>query len=79
MSSGDLIGSLGVAILLAAFVAQLFGRLRSDTRAYHALNVVGAGLACLASYLIGFWPFVVLEATWMAAAAYALVRPSAAR
>lgn len=75
MSSGDLIGSLGVSLLLAAYVAQLFGWLRSDARAYHALNVVGAGLACLASYLIAFWPFVILEATWMAAAAYALVQP----
>ena len=79
MSGGDLTGSVGVALLLAAYVAQLRGWLRSDSRAYHALNLVGAGLACLASYLIAFWPFVILEVAWMAAAAYALIHTSAER
>ena len=35
-------------------------------------NLVGAGLACWSSYLIGFLPFVVLEGVWALAAAYAL-------
>ncbi len=78
MSSGDLLGSSGVTLLLAAYFAQLVGWVRSDSRLYHGLNVVGAGLACLASYLIAFWPFVVLEATWMLVAAWALARGYAA-
>ncbi|HET6583969.1 MAG TPA: hypothetical protein VFG69_10980 [Nannocystaceae bacterium] len=73
---GDIVGSIGVALLLAAFALNACGRLRSDSRWYGALNVVGAGLATVASWLIGYLPFVVLEGTWCAVALVGLVRPA---
>jgi hypothetical protein len=39
-----------------------------------ALNLVGAGLACYSSWLIGFMPFVVLEGVWAIAALAGLAR-----
>lgn len=74
MSFAEWIGSTGVALLLGAFFLNLIGRLSRTSRVYHTLNVVGAGLSCYASYLIGFVPFVVLEGTWSAVALIALVR-----
>jgi hypothetical protein len=74
MPASQVIGSIGVALLLIAFFMNLFGMLDSDSRPYHALNVVGAALSCYASYLIGFAPFVVLEAIWCAAAVAAMLR-----
>jgi hypothetical protein len=74
MSASQVIGSIGVAILLIAFFMNSFGMLASDSRSYQMMNVVGAAISCYASYLIGFAPFVVLEATWCAAAVAALVR-----
>ena len=71
---GDVLGTAGVALLLAAFLANVGGWLRVDSRAYQSLNLAGAGLACVASYLIEFWPFVVLEAVWALVAALALIR-----
>jgi hypothetical protein len=71
---GDVLGTAGVALLLAAFLANVAGWLRVDSRAYQSLNLAGAGLACVASYLIEFWPFVVLEAVWALVAALALIR-----
>ena len=68
------IGTIGVALLLAAFVLNLLQVLRADGFVYSVLNLVGAGLACYSSYLIDFLPFIVLEGVWAAAAAYALVR-----
>jgi hypothetical protein len=68
----DAIGSLGVALLLLAFFLNLTGRLAHGARAYQAMNAVGAGLACYASYRIGFAPFVVLEGTWTLVALVAL-------
>jgi len=53
---------------------NLFGMLDSDSRAYQAMNAVGAAVSCYASYLIGFAPFVVLEAIWCAAAVAAMLR-----
>ena len=74
-----LIGALGVALLLAAFLLNLFRLLRSEGRPYLGLNLVGASLACYASYLIGFMPFVVLEGAWAAVALVAIVRASFSR
>ena len=79
MSVPDAIGSSGVTLLLVAFFLNLFGWLEVRTRAYQMLNVAGAGLACWASWMIGFIPFVVLEGTWAAVAAVALARAVATR
>lgn len=78
MTPADWIGSLGVTLLLVAFVLNQRGALAADSRAYNGLNAAGAGLAAAASVWIGFWPFVVLEATWMAVALVALLRPRTA-
>ena len=70
----NLIGTIGVALLLAAFLLNLLKRMSAHGYAYSALNLVGAGLACYSSYLIDFIPFVVLEGVWTIAAAFALGR-----
>ena len=70
----NIIGAIGVALLLAAFLLNLLNVLRADGYSYSALNLVGAALACYSSYLIDFLPFVVLEGVWTAAAAFALGR-----
>jgi len=60
----DLIGAWGVAILLIAFALNLMGALPRESPLYSALNLIGASIAGIASYMIGFWPFVVLESVW---------------
>ena len=74
MSLAELFGSIGVALLLIAFFMNLFRLMSADSRAYQAINAIGAGISCYASYLIGFAPFVVLEATWCAVAIVAMFR-----
>jgi hypothetical protein len=69
-----LIGSVGVTLLLVAFLLNLFKLLRSDGYIYTGLNLVGAGLACYSSYLIRFMPFVVLEGVWAVVALVAIGR-----
>jgi hypothetical protein len=70
----NLIGSIGVALLLGAFVLNLAKRLATTAPIYSLLNFVGASLAGYSSYLIGFLPFVVLEGVWALAALGALLR-----
>ena len=65
----NVIGSLGVAMLLVAFALNVSGRTRVDSTLNLALNVLGAALACSASVMIKFAPFVVLEGLWSAVAA----------
>jgi hypothetical protein len=74
MTTADLIGSLGVTILLAAFLLNLLKKLTQDSPTYSLLNMIGAGLACYASWMIDYLPFVILEGTWCLVAAIALAR-----
>jgi len=64
MNSGELIGTIGVSILLLAFALNLAKKLEATSKAYLILNILGALLAGISSYLIQFWPFVILEGVW---------------
>jgi len=74
LSVNDYIGFAGVFILLIAFLFNLTGKWSKDGLPYILLNVFGAGLACFASYLIHYLPFVILEGTWTLVSAAALIK-----
>ncbi len=74
MNVNDIIGILGVALILIAYFLSSFKLMDGQGSLYYWMNAVGAALACLASYLIAYWPFVVLEGTWMIVSVVALVR-----
>lgn len=75
MSSGELVGTLGVTLLLIAFAMNLANKLAATSTTYLVLNVVGALLACVSSYMIQFWPFVVLEGVWTISSLVMLLKP----
>ncbi len=77
-SLSTLIGFTGVGLLLLAFVLNLAKLLRAESIPYLTLNLVGAALACVSSWMIDFMPFVILEGTWAVATLAALVRVVAA-
>ncbi|WP_428327801.1 CBU_0592 family membrane protein [Mucilaginibacter sp.] len=64
MKTSDILASIGVIILLIAFLLNLYKKLPSSSKAYAAMNFIGAGICCYSSYLISFYPFVVLESVW---------------
>jgi hypothetical protein len=74
VSFSDTIASLGVALILIAFVLNLAGALDRASRLYLLFNLLGALLACLSSILISFLPFVILEGVWALAALVGLLR-----
>lgn len=74
LQGSDLIGINGVAILLIAFFLNLLGWLKMDSRLYLILNFIGAALACAASLIINYLPFVVLEGVWSLVALISLLR-----
>lgn len=73
-SASDIVGSVGVAMLLGAFALNLLGHMAREGVAYALLNVIGAGLAAFASWLIAYWPFIILEGTWCVVSLFALQR-----
>ncbi len=72
MTSTDLIGFIGVSVLLLAFFLNLSNRIGKDSLMYLLLNVIGAGVACLASVLLHYWPFILLEGCWTLVSLYGL-------
>ena len=72
------VGVVGVFLLLLAYFLNLFAVLRYEKwgqrLAYVSMNVLGSGLACAASGLILYWPFVALEGTWCVTSLAGLAR-----
>ena len=64
MKISDIIASVGVIILLIGFMLNLFKKISPESKAYALMNFIGAGLCGYSSYLISFWPFVILESIW---------------
>jgi len=74
MSASDLIGTLGVLLLLIAFAMNIAKKWSSTSTPYLLLNVIGAALTCASSYMIQFWPFVVLEGVWTLSSLVVLIK-----
>ncbi|HEX8514789.1 MAG TPA: hypothetical protein VF868_01230 [Bacteroidia bacterium] len=74
MNINDWIGFIGVTILLFAFLLNLTGKIQQDSLTYILLNITGAGLAGLASVLINYIPFIILEGAWTLVSIVALVK-----
>lgn len=74
MTYNDLIGTIGVALILFAYFLQTAGLLSRDGKLFYVLNIIGAALATYASYLIPYWPFVILEGSWTLVSIYGLMK-----
>lgn len=74
MTTTDIIGFIGVTILLVAYLLNLFKFFTENSRMYISLNIVGAGIACFASVLLSYVPFIILEGVWTLVSAFALVK-----
>jgi len=72
MNSTDWIGFIGVTILLAAFFLNLNNTIKKEGLIYLFLNFIGAGVACFASVLLDYLPFIILEGSWTLVSAIGL-------
>ena len=76
MGYNDWVGTIGVGLILLAYFVSTFNFISSKSRLFFLLNTIGAGLACYASYLINYLPFVILEGTWMLVSLVGLIKQS---
>ena len=74
MSYNDIIGTMGVGLILLAYFCNTFGWINGRSKNFFLINSIGAGLACYASLLINYWPFVILEGTWFLISIIGLVK-----
>lgn len=74
MLISDYIGSFGVFIILLAYFLNAFVFKNKNSFIFYLMNVVGSSIACYASYLIQYFPFVILEACWSIISCVALLK-----
>lgn len=74
MNFTDWLGFLGVFILLIAFLLNIINILAKDSILYMLMNSIGAGIACAASILIHYLPFIILEGVWTLVSIGGLIR-----
>ncbi|XMO86287.1 hypothetical protein AAFN75_15980 [Algibacter sp. AS12] len=73
MTFDDWIGFLGVFQILLAYLLNVLGKIHNKHLAFILLNLVGASMACIASILIQYWPFIILEGIWALVSLYSLI------
>ena len=74
MNYNDVIGTIGVGLILFAYFLNIFSLIPKEGQLFFIMNIVGASLACYASLLIDYFPFVILEGTWTLVSIIGLMR-----
>lgn len=74
MNSIDWIGFIGVFQILLAYILNVTGKLKSKDVLFILLNLTGASMACLASILLNYMPFIILEGVWAFVSLIALIK-----
>lgn len=69
----DWIGFVGVFQILLAFILNITGNINTKDLSFILLNLIGAGMACLASILMNYLPFIILEGVWTLASLISLI------
>ena len=69
----DWIGFIGVFQILLAFILNITNKLKTKDLFFILLNLIGAGMACFASILMKYVPFIILEGVWTLASIIALI------
>jgi hypothetical protein len=64
MNNIDWIGFIGVFLILLAYILNVMGKLKNKDLTFILLNLIGAGVACFASILMRYLPFIILEGVW---------------
>lgn len=74
MAFTTLISTIGVSLILVAFLLSIFKLLSTDNKWYFLLNIVGGAFACYGSILLDSLPFIILEGTWSMVAIIGLLK-----
>jgi hypothetical protein len=70
----DIVGTLGVAVIILTYVLLQIERIRSTELMYSVLNAVGATLILISLYFDFNFPSVVVEGFWLLISVFGIVK-----
>jgi hypothetical protein len=74
MNIEDWIGSIGVFQILLAYILTILGKLEKKDLSFILLNLLGASMACAASVMLHYIPFIILEGAWALVSLISLIK-----
>ena len=74
MSNIDWIGFIGVFQILIGYILNIIGKIKNTDLAFILLNLIGASMACFASILMEYIPFIILEGVWTVVSLISLIK-----
>ncbi len=69
----DVLGWIGAILLLLAYAAVSFGRLKGDSSAYQYLNIVASVLLLINTIYYGAYPSSFVNGVWTVIAIVAII------
>lgn len=67
-------GAIGGAIILIAYLLELFKHIDPYNKYFLAANIIGSALLTYYAYLLSSIPFIILNAVWVIGSVYELVK-----
>ncbi len=74
MNLVDWLGAIGVFQILLAYILNVTGKIAPESWSFILLNFIGATIACTASVLLDYLPFVILEGVWALTSLITLIK-----
>lgn len=69
-----IIGAIGGAIILTAYLLELFRHIDPYNKTFLTANIVGSALLTYYAYLLNSLPFIILNAAWVLGSIYELIK-----
>ncbi len=67
-------GAIGGAIILIAYLLELFQHIDPYNKTFLAANIIGSALLTCYAYLLNSIPFMILNAAWVLGSVYELIK-----
>lgn len=74
MNAIDWVGFVGIFHILLAYILNVIGKIKNNDLIFILMNLVGASMACIASILMEYIPFIVLEGVWTIVSLISLIK-----
>jgi len=75
----DILGTVGVGVIVVTYFLLQIGRIKSDELIYSLLNGVGAAMILISLYYDFNLPSVVVEAFWLVISIFGIIKYLVAR